>query len=295
MIYNYGFFNGFEYITTVPYTEKLLEVSTENVFIAKDTPVEINGKYFVDGRWYDKVVTSYEEFMQFIVDTENNYVAKNNYPKYFDVLYNNAGSEVIPNNPWNTADDGLKRSAKHFYRLIGLRSNMNGDGYFGSDSMTDKGVIGEVRDIQSIFTLKHNFDFFAPPASIRGKLLYENIEFSYVNGFFSSPTVTDLKNCNIFIEGQWTNAAGRVAFEHCEDVYFTARDIDFATGETSYYDFNGCNGMFVDTLIGYFQPNITINYSTMLMIRCTSQSVTQHGPGDNAHYVVTGRKEITLE
>ena len=293
-IYNYGFFNGFDYITTTLYTEKLLEVSAENIFVAKDIPVEINGKYFVDGRWYDKVVTSYEEFMQFIVDTENNYVPTHNYPKYFDVLYNNVGSEVISANPWTTLTNGLKNSAKHFYRLIGLRSNMNGDGYFGSDSMTDNGAIGEVRDIESIFTIEQNFDFFAPPAAIRGKLLYENIEFRYTTGFFKSSTVNDLKNCNIFIEGQWTNAQNRLTFEHCEDVYFTVDDINLSTGYSRYYDFNGCNGMFVDTLLSSFQPDITINYSTMLMIRCTSNSVTQYGPGSNAHYTVTGRKDITL-
>ena len=292
-IYNYGYFAGFDYITTTPHTEKLIEVSTENVFVAKDIPVEINGKYFVDGRWYDKVVTSYEEFMQFIVDTEQNYVSTNNYPKYFDVLYNNAGSEVISSNPWDTAENALK-NVKHFYRLIGLRSNMNGDGYFGSDSMTDNGEVGEVRDIESIFTIEQNFDFFAPPSVLNGNLLYENIEFRYVNGFFRSSKVTDLKNCNIFIEGQWTNAQKRVTFEHCEDVYFTADAVNFSTGDVRYYDFNGCNGMFVDTLISSFQPEIKINLSTMLLIKCTSSKVTQYGPGANAHYVVTGRSEITL-
>ena len=293
-VYNYGFFAGFDYITNTPYTEKMLEVSTENIFVAKDIPVEIGGKYFVDGRWYDKVVTSYEEFMQFIVDTENNYVSTNNYPKYFDVLYNNAGTELIQNNPWRTLTNGLKKSAKHFYRLIGLRSNMNGDGYFGSDSMTDSGIIGEVRDIESIFTFERNFDFFAPPADIRGNLLYENIEFRYVNGFFTSSMVNDLKNCNIFIEGQWTNAQNRVKFEHCEDVYFTVDKIDTSTGEPHYYDFNGCNGMFVDSLLSTVQPDITINFSTMLFIKCTSNNVTQYGPGANAHYTVSGRQEITL-
>ena len=292
-VYNYGYFAGFDYITNTPYTEKKLEVSTENVFVAKDIPVEINGKYFVDGRWYDKVVTSYEEFMQFIVDTEQNYVSTNNYPKYFDVLYNNAGSEVISNNPWDTAVNALK-NVKHFYRLIGLRSNMNGDGYFGSDSMTDNGTAGEVRDIESIFTIEQNFDFFAPPSVLNGNLLYENIEFRYVNGFFTSSKVNDLKNCNIFIEGQWTNAQKRVTFEHCEDVYFTADAVNFSTGDVRYYDFNGCNGMFVDTLISSFQPEIKINLSTMLLIKCTSSKVTQYGPGANAHYVVTGRSEITL-
>ena len=292
-VYNYGYFAGFDYITNTPYTEKKLEVSTENVFVAKDIPVEINGKYFVDGRWYDKVVTSYEEFMQFIVDTEQNYVSTNNYPKYFDVLYNNAGSEVISSNPWNTAENALK-NVKHFYRLIGLRSNMNGDGYFGSDSMTDNGTAGEVRDIESIFTIEQNFDFFAPPSVLNGNLLYENIEFRYVNGFFTSSKVNDLKNCNIFIEGQWTNAQKRVTFEHCEDVYFTADAVNFSTGDVRYYDFNGCNGMFVDTLISSFQPEIKINLSTMLLIKCTSSKVTQYGPGANAHYVVTGRSEITL-
>ena len=292
-VYNYGYFAGFDYITNTPYTEKLLEVSTEKVFVAKDIPVEINGKYFVDGRWYDKVVTSYEEFIQFIVDTEQNYVSTNNYPKYFDVLYNNAGSEVISSNPWDTAVNALK-NVKHFYRLIGLRSNMNGDGYFGSDSMTDNGAIGEVRDIESIFTIEQNFDFFAPPSVLNGNLLYENIEFRYVNGFFRSSKVNDLKNCNIFIEGQWTNAQKRVTFEHCEDVFFRADAVNFSTGDVRYYDFNGCNGMFVDTLISSFQPDITINLSTMLLIKCTSSKVTQYGPGANAHYVVTGRSEITL-
>ena len=292
-VYNYGYFAGFDYITNTPHTKKMLEVSTENVFVAKDIPVEINGKYFVDGRWYDKVVTSYEEFMQFIVDTEQNYVSTNNYPKYFDVLYNNAGSEVISNNPWDTAENALK-NVKHFYRLIGLRSNMNGDGYFGSDSMTDNGTAGEVRDIESIFTIEQNFDFFAPPSVLNGNLLYENIEFRYVNGFFTSSKVNDLKNCNIFIEGQWTNAQKRVTFEHCEDVYFTADAVNFSTGDVRYYDFNGCNGMFVDTLISSFQPEIKINLSTMLLIKCTSSKVTQYGPGANAHYVVTGRSEITL-
>ena len=293
-VYNYGFFAGFDYITTTPYTEKLLEVSTENIFVDKDIPVEINGKYFVDGRWYDKVVTSYEEFMQFIVDTEQNYVSTNNYPKYFDVLYNKAGTELIPNNPWNTVANALNKKVKHFYRLIGLRSNMNGDGYFGSDSMTDNGEIGEVRDIESIFTFEQNFDFFAPPSILNGNLLYENIEFRYVNGFFKSSMVNDLKNCNIFIEGQWTNAQNRVKFEHCEDVYFTADDINTSTGYPRYYDFNGCNGMFVDTLLSSVQPDITINLSTMLFIKCTSNSVQQYGPGANAHYSVSGRREITL-
>ena len=292
-VYNYGYFAGFDYITTTPHTKKMLEVSAENVFVAKDIPVEINGKYFVDGRWYDKVVTSYEEFMQFIVDTEQNYVSTNNYPKYFDVLYNNAGSEVISSNPWATAENALK-DVKHFYRLIGLRSNMNGDGYFGSDSMTDNGTAGEVRDIESIFTIEQNFDFFAPPSILNGNLLYENIEFRYVNGFFRSSKVNDLKNCNIFIEGQWTNAQKRVTFEHCEDVYFTADAVNFSTGDVRYYDFNGCNGMFVDTLISSFQPEIKINLSTMLLIKCTSSKVTQYGPGANAHYVVTCRSEITL-
>ena len=295
-IYNYGYFAGFDYITTTPYTEKLLEVSTENVFVAKDIPVEINGKYFVDGRWYDKVVTSYEEFIQFIVDTEKNYVSTNNYPKYFDVLYNNAGSEVISSNPWDTAANALN-NVKHFYRLIGLRSNMNGDGYFGSDSMTDNGTAGEVRDVESIFTIEQNFDFFAPPSVLNGNLLYENIEFRYVNGFFRSSKVNDLKNCNIFIEGQWTNAQNKVTFEHCEDVFFTADAINTNTGKVRYYDFNGCNGMFVDTLIdGIALDNILINLSTMLLINCTSGTVKQYGPGANAWYdgVVTGRREITL-
>lgn len=292
-VYNYGYFAGFDYSTNTPHTKKLVEVSAENVFVAKDIPVEINGKYFVDGRWYDKVVTSYEEFMQFIVDTEQNYVSTNNYPKYFDVLYNNAGSEVISSNPWDTAANALK-NVKHFYRLIGLRSNMNGDGYFGSDSMTDNGTIGEVRDIESIFTIEQNFDFFAPPSVLNGNLLYENIEFRYVKGFFKSSKVNDLKNCNIFIEGQWTNAQNKVTFEHCEDVYFTADAVNFSTGDVRYYDFNSCNGMFVDTLISSFQPEIKINLSTMLLIKCTSSKVTQYGPGANAHYVVTGRSEITL-
>lgn len=293
-IYNYGYFAGFDYITNTPYTEKLLEVSGENVFVAKDIPVEINGKYFVDGRWYDKVVTSYEEFMQFIVDTEQNYVSTNNYPKYFDVLYNNAGSEVISSNPWGTVANALNK-VKHFYRLIGLRSNMNGDGYFGSDSMTDNGAIGEVRDIESIFTIEQNFDFFAPPSVLNGNLLYENIEFRYVNGFFKSSKVTDLKNCNIFIEGQWTNAQNKVTFEHCEDVFFMANAIDTSTGNVRYYDFNGCNGMFVDTLIGgIVLDNILINLSTMLLIKCNSGKVKQYGPGANAWYSTTGRREITL-
>lgn len=293
-VYNFGYFAGFDYITNTPYTEKKIEVSTENVFVAKDIPVEINGKYFVDGRWYDKVVTSYEEFMQFIVDTEQNYVSSNNYPKYFDVLYNNDGSEVISSNPWNTAVNALNTEVKHFYRLIGLRSNMNGDGYFGIDSMTGNGSLGGVRDIESKFTIEQNFDFFAPPAVLNGNLLYENIEFRYVNGFFTSSKVSDLKNCNIFIEGEWTNAQNRVTFERCEDVYFTAAAVNFNTGDVRYYDFNGCNGMFVDTLISSFQPEIKINLSTMLLIKCTSSNVTQYGPGANAHYVVTGRKEITL-
>lgn len=292
-VHNYGYFAGFDYITTTPYTEKMLEVSTENVFVAKGIPVEINGKYFVDGKWYDKVVTSYEEFMQFIVDTEKNYISTNNYPKYFDVLYNRAGSEVISNNPWSTAESALN-NAKHFYRLIGLRSNMNGDGYFGNDGMTNNGAAGGVRDIESIFTIEQNFDFFAPPAVLNGNLLYENIEFRYVNGFFKSSKVNDLKNCNIFIEGQWTNAQNKVTFEHCEDVYFTADAVNFNTGDVRYYEFNGCNGMFVDTLISSFQPIITINLSNMLLIKCTSSNVKQYGPGANAHYVVTGRSEITL-
>ena len=291
--YNYGFFAGFDYITNTPYTEKMLEVSTENIFVAKDIPVEINGKYFVDGRWYDKVVTSYEEFMQFIVDTEQNYVSTNNYPKYFDVLYNKAGTELIPSSPWNTVSNALT-NVKHFYRLIGLRSNMNGDGYFGSDSMTDSGEIGEVRDIESIFTFKQNFDFFAPPSVLRGNVLYENIEFRYVNGFFTSSMVNDLKNCNIFIDGQWTDAQNRVKFEHCEDVYFTVDEINTSTGYPRYYEFNGCNGMFVNSLLSNVQPDITINLSTMLFIKCTSSKVTQYGPGANAHYSASGRREITL-
>lgn len=303
-IYNYGYFAGFDYITTTPYTEKLLEVSAENIFVAKDIPVEIKGKYFVDGRWYDKVVTSYEEFMQFIADTEQNYVPTNNYPKYFDVLYNNAGTELISNNPWNTVVNALNKKVKHFYRLIGLRSNMNGDGYFGSDSMTDNGEAGEVRDVESIFTFEQNFDFFAPPSVLNGNLLYENIEFRYVNGFFKSSKVSDLKNCNIFIEGQWTNAQNKVTFEHCEDVYFTAEAVNTSTASARYYDFNGCNGMFIDTLIdGLNLDNILINLSTMLLIKCTSGTVKQYGPGANAYYAVTGtsgddvvigRREITL-
>lgn len=292
-VYNYGYFAGFDYITNTPYTEKLLEVSTENVFVAKDIPVEINGKYFVDGRWYDKVVTSYEEFMQFIVDTEQNYVSTNNYPKYFDVLYNKAGTELISSNPWNTVSNALTK-VKHFYRLIGLRSNMNGDGYFGSDSMTDNGEIGEIRDIESIFTFEQNFDFFAPPSVLKGNVLYENIEFRYVKGFFKSSMVNDLKNCNIFIEGQWTNAQNRVTFEHCEDVYFTVDEINTSTGYPRYYDFKGCNGMFVNSLLSSVQPEIAINLSTMLFIKCTSSKVTQYGPGANAHYSTSGRREITL-
>lgn len=106
--------------------------------------------------------------------------------------------------------------------------------------------------------------------------------------------VNDLKNCNIFIEGQWTNAQNRVKFEHCEDVYFTADDINTSTGYPRYYDFNGCNGMYVDTLLNSVQPDIKINLSTMLFIKCTSNKVTQYGPGVNAHYSTSGRREITL-
>lgn len=294
-IYNYGYFAGFDYIITTPHTEKMIEVSTENVFIAKSIPVEINGKYFVDGRWYDKVVTSYEEFMQFIVDTEQNYVSENDYSKCFDVLYNNAGSEVISNNPWSTVTSTITSDIKHTYRLIGLRSNMNGDGYFGSNGMTKDGACGEIKDIQSVFTIKQNYDFFAPPSRLAGKLLYENIEFNYSNGFFTSSYVNDLKNCNIFIEGQWTNSASSLTFEHCENVYFIAEDINFDTGTATKYFFNGCNGMFVDTLISSFQPAITINLSNMLLIKCTSNDVTQYGPGSNARYSGTGRADnITL-
>ena len=293
-IYNYGYFEGFDYIITTPHIEKELEVSTENVFVAKGIPVEINGKYFVDGRCYDKVVTSYEEFMQFIVDNEKNYEP---YPRYFDVLYNRFGSETIPNNAWKTVINALgDNKVKHFYRLIGLRSDMNGDGYFGSGGMTIGGTLGKVRNIQSIFTFEQSFDFFAPTPALNSHLLYENIEFKYVNGFFKSQIVNDLKNCNVLIEGEWNNAQNMVTFEHCEDVYFMARAINSNAGTVSQLRLYGCNGMLFDTnLIGSLQPDIEIKLSNGVTIKCAnSNNATQYGPGANAVYISTGRKEITL-